>query len=325
MNCFVRSLLAALTCPERPNTISSSAEQALIQAHNSFTFSADCFGLPDCSSPVGLIVFDEDAIKTQSHRFHLCLLAALAPLLSDATLASFGPAHARALRQLWAVNDWAIAQVGPKVEQVTKLSHEQVVVLHEWQGRWRPTAARDHAACLVAELATDSYDVDALVYDRLHRALLGHQLMSTDVDVAGLVREARERCRLAVRDVARAMPRWGVLERKHALLARIYHYLNNVADWAELALGRFGDAGGPQTRAAELTLQEIESLVWGLRIGSFSQSSLVVPLREMEQGLERLRQAEATAAAEVADFDLDQFLVGFGDDAVASGLPAGHV
>jgi hypothetical protein len=37
--------------------------------------------------------------------------------------------------------------------------------------------------------------------------------------------------------------------------------------------------------------------VRGLRVGSFSQSALVVPLREMEQGLEELRRAEAEAAA----------------------------
>lgn len=33
----------------------------------------------------------------------------------------------------------------------------------------------------------------------------------------------------------------------------------------------------------------------GLRIGSFSQGALVLPLREMERGLEELKRAEAEA------------------------------
>lgn len=59
--------------------------------------------------------------------------------------------------------------------------------------------------------------------------------------------------------------------------------------WVDLILGRFGDPGGPATPAEELTLDEIESLIRALRIGSYSQSTLAGPLGELEAGLELLR------------------------------------
>jgi hypothetical protein len=207
-----------------------------------------------------------------------------------------------------------------------------VIVLHKWEGRWRPSNPRDHAACLVSEMVADGHDIDSFVYNRLLTEWQAGRFVGAGVDVRGVVDEARERCRLALRDNARATKQWSVLDHKHALLSRVFHYLGNIQGWVELALGRFGEVDGPRTKEAELTLEEVESLVWGLRVGSFSQSSLVVPLREMEEGLERLRQAEVVAAAsksqlvcpflappltssalppDTVDFDLDQFLVGF--------------
>lgn len=62
--------------------------------------------------------------------------------------------------------------------------------------------------------------------------------------------------------------------------------------WVELALGRFGEPDGPLVREDELTVEEVELIVRGLRLASFSQGSLVVVLREMERGLEELRREE---------------------------------
>ena len=284
-------------------TSSSPSEQALILAHNEFVFSQDCFGVPDCSSSNQVVIFDEDRIKTRCHAFHLCLLSALAPLLTTSALANFSRANAQALRQLWAVIDWSITQVTPKLAQIKQLTEQRVIVLHEWQGRWRPSSRRAHATCLVAEIATDSQDVDALVYERLRSALASGRLRSTEVDVLKLIEQARERCRFAVKEIARSMERWNALERKHALLSRIFHYLNNVSDWVLLALGRYGDTDGPRTKEAELTLEELELVVWGLRIGSFSQSTLAAPLREMEEGLERLRRVETAAVCSKSKLD----------------------
>ncbi len=240
--------------------------------------------------------------------------------MAGPVLANFTAAHATSLRQMWAINDWAKSQTTIKLAQIQELNPDEVIVLHKWSGRWRPSCPRDHAACMVSEMVADGHDIDSFVYNRLRTELEAGGLASAEVDVVAVVDEARERCRLALKDNARAAAQWRVLDHKHALLSRVFHYLGNIKGWVQLALSRFGEPDGPQTRAAELTPEEIESLVWGLRIGSFSQSSLVGPLREMEQGLERLRQAEATAAAEVADFDLDQFLVGldFTEEAAAA-------
>ena len=272
------------------------SEQAFIGACNKFDSTLDSFGIPDCVGTNGLVIFDEVALQTNYQRFQLWLLLALAPLLSSSSVANFTAANAQALRQLWAINDWGNAQAATKLAQIQQLNSDEVIVLHKWSGRWRPSNPRDHAACLVSEMVADGHDVDSFVYNRLLTDLNAGRFASTEVDTQAIVDDARERCRLALKDNARATRQWMVIEHKHALLSRVFHYLGNIQCWVELALGRFGDPNGPRTKEAELTVDEIEALVWGLRVGSFSQSSLVGPMREMEEGLERLRQAEVTAA-----------------------------
>jgi len=61
--------------------------------------------------------------------------------------------------------------------------------------------------------------------------------------------------------------------------------------------GEGADAGIIGADDALGSVDEVELLVRGLRVGAFSQSALVVPLRELERGLEELRRAEAEATA----------------------------
>lgn len=308
---------------------SRESEYALIAAHNPFDSTLDYFGIPDCVHTDGLVVFDEAALQTNYQRYQLWLLTAIARLVTPPILAHFTLSHATALRQLWAVADWATAQAATKLAQIQKLTEDEVIVLHEWSGRWRPTNARDHAACMVSEMVADGHDLDSFLYSRLQAELAAGRFASAEVDVVALVSEARDRCRLALKDNVRAVKQWMVLDHKHAILARVFHYLNNVTGWAELALSRFGQVGGPRTKEAELTLDEVEMLVRGLRMGSFSQSSLVDSLSTLERGLEELRRAEVASASSECilsragfigadaihvpgelDFDLEQYLVG---------------
>jgi len=264
----------------------------MIHANNPFDSTLEYFGIPDCTSTQQLIVFDEIALQTNNQRFQLWLLSTLAHLLAGPVLASFGFNEVQALRRAWAINDWAMDQARNKLEQIQKLRDDQVIVLHEWSGRWRPSSPRDHAACLVSEMVADAHDLESFVYNRLQTELAAGTLKGSQVNVEAIVDDARERCRHSLQDIARAVGQWRVLEHKHALLARVFHYLGNIRGWVKLAIGRFGELDGPRTKEAELSVEQVEMIVWGLRVGSFSQSSLVVPLREMEQGLEMLRRDE---------------------------------
>lgn len=102
------------------------------------------------------------------------------------------------------------------------------------------------------EVISEMNDTTTITHIRLQLEWRAGRLNVADQAVAAVVAEARERCRRVIKTIARSIQDWMPALSKHAHWASLFHSLSNVSDWIELALGRWGEHGGPVEREDEL-------------------------------------------------------------------------
>lgn len=228
---------------------------------------------------------DENATLQSYFKHHLLAMHLLA--LTIPATAPIASAEIDSLRRVLTWTDGLHAMLARKLSQLELLAPDRVVVAHDWGGSWRPAEPKEHAVILVSEILGGFERINEYVHVRL-----AHEAWPAPTLEQSLFRvEARERCRAGIKGIARSCRYWLGAPRRHAALADLLHDASTIPGWVGLALGRCGDGGGPLAQADELTIAEVELIVKGLRIASFSRASLAVPLREMERGLQELRRA----------------------------------
>ena len=231
-------------------------------------------------------MFDENVMLGSFFKQLLLAMHLLAPNLAAA--GHPGPDEMANLRAIYTWLDRIQALAARRLAELEALGPEAVFVVHEWGGSWRPTDPKQHAIILVSEIIHGFERISQYTYLRL--VVDPPAIPTLEQSVFGI--EVRERARAGIKGLARSCRHWLLAPRKHANFANLLHETATITGWVELALGRFGEPTGPLAQADELTIEEVELVVRGLRIGSFSQSSLVIPLRELERGLEELRREE---------------------------------
>lgn len=283
-------------------------EAAGIMLAHSGDFDVPCFGVPDCAAYSGLVIFDETLMMRAFWKEQFWTLYNLATLLD-------GPMNAAMVTAIRAANasiDLLSAELKVRYEQLRLVQEADVFVLHNWSGSWRPSSPKTHALLLVNELIGGFGHVDMLVYARLQLELDAGRLPLDDLSVTMLLIDARERARAVIKLIARGAANWLATPRKHATFSSgFFSQLASVPGWVDLALGRFGEPDGPLSKEAELSAADVELLVRALRIGAYSQASIVTPLRELEAGLEMLRKEELEQMVKVAEgLNLGDFWIG---------------